>query len=232
MNQYTKFFLKTHFIELILSIPKTVYFNFKVLPIKNAIKLPYIVSYHVRLRGVNKKTFLTMTDNLTTFSMRIGFGDSVTARRESSRSLICIESGGVVKVGKNLGLSQGCVLYVNNATLALGDKFRCNYSTTIDCSDSNIEIGDNVVLGWNTTIKNNDGHYIIENGRDSIISKKIIIEDHVWLCANSTVLKGTCIKKDSVLAYGALLTKTIDQENILYGGVPARMIKNNINWRE
>lgn len=121
---------------------------------------------------------------------------------------------------------------MNNATLALGDKFRCNYSTTIDCSDSNIEIGDNVVLGWNTTIKNNDGHYIIENGKDSTISKKIIIEDHVWLCANSTVLKGTCVKKDSVLAYGALLTKTIDQENILYGGIPAKMIKNNINWRE
>lgn len=63
---------------------------------------------------------------------------------------------------------------MNNATLALGDKFRCNYSTTIDCSDSNIEIGDNVVLGWNTTIKNNDGHYIIENGKDSTISKKLL----------------------------------------------------------
>lgn len=45
-------------------------------------------------------------------------------------------------------------------------------------------------------------------------------------------IKGNMCQKDSVLAYGALLTKTIDQENILYGGVPAKMIKNNINWRE
>lgn len=62
----------------------------------------------------------------------------------------------------------------------LGDKFRCNYSTTIDCSDADIKIGNNVVLGWNVTIKNNDGHYVVENGKDSIISKKIIIKDHVY----------------------------------------------------
>ena len=117
-------------------------------------------------------------------------------------------SGGVIQVGKNLGLSQGCVICVNNAKLILGNKFRCNYSTTIDCSDADIEIGNDVVLGWNVTIKNNDGHYVVENGKDSIISK------------------------NSVVAYGALVTNTIDRENVLYGGVPAKMIKENISWRE
>lgn len=121
---------------------------------------------------------------------------------------------------------------IKNARLILGDKFRCNYSTTIDCSDADIKIGNNVVLGWNVTIKNNDGHYVVENGKDSIISKKIIIKDHVWVCAYATVLKGVCIKKNSVVAYGALLTNTIDKENVLYGGVPAKMIKENISWRE
>lgn len=31
----------------------------------------------------------------------------------------------------------------------LGDHFRCNYSTTIDCTDENIVFGNDVVLGWN-----------------------------------------------------------------------------------
>ena len=52
------------------------------------------------------------------------------------------------------------------------------------------------------------------------------------VCAYATVLKGVCIKKNSVVAYGALLTNTIDKENVLYGGVPAKMIKENISWRE
>ena len=87
-------------------------------------------------------------------------------------------------------------------------------------------------MGWNVTIKNNDGHYVVENGKDSIISKKIIIKDHVWVCAYATLLKGVCIQKNSVVAYGALLTNTIDKENVLYGGVPAKIIKEKITWRE
>ena len=82
-------------------------------------------------------------------------------------------------------------------------------------------------MGWNVTIKNNDGHHVVENGKDSIISKKIVIKDHVWVCAYSTF-----IQKNSVVAYGALVTNTIDRENVLYGGVPAKMIKENISWRE
>ena len=94
MNQYSKKFLKTHLVEIIISIPKTIYFNFKVLPISQAIKFPYIVSYHVKLSGINRKTFLTNDKDLSTCSMRIGFGDSITSRRESPKSLLCVERGG------------------------------------------------------------------------------------------------------------------------------------------
>lgn len=51
MNDYTKHFIKENIIEIFLSIPKTILFNFKVLPLKNAIKMPFIVSYHVRMGG-------------------------------------------------------------------------------------------------------------------------------------------------------------------------------------
>lgn len=232
MNEYSKKFLRTHLVEIIMSIPKTIYFNFKVLPVRQAIKLPYVVSFRVKLSGINRKNFLTNAKKLSTGSMRIGFGDSITSRRESPKSLLCVKCGGMIQVGKNLGLSQGCVICVNNAKLVIGNKFRCNYSTTIDCSDTDIEIGNNVVFGWNVTIKNSDGHYVLENGKDSIISKKIVIKDHVWICAYSTLLKGTCIQNNSVVAYGALVTNTIDREGVLYGGVPAKIIKENINWKE
>ena len=65
-----------------------------------------------------------------------------------------------------------------------------------------------------------------------LFQKKIVIKDHVWVCAYSTLLKGTLIQKNSVFAYGALVKNTIDRENVLYGGVPAKMIKENISWRE
>lgn len=232
MNEYTKRFLKENFLEILLSIPKTVAFNFKVLPFKSALKMPFVVSYHVNWGGVNSKNFIVKKDNLSTASMRIGFGDSATSRRESKKSLIQISNGGKIILKGTVGLSQGVILIANHATLTLGNHFRCNYSTTIDCSNEDITFGDEVVCGWNVTIKNSDGHTIIKNGTEGKMSASIQIGNHVWLCAHSCVLKGVSIGDNCVVAYGSLLTKATNERGVLYGGVPARLIQRNINWKE
>lgn len=51
MNEYTKQFIRENIAEILFSIPKTIFFNFKVLPIKSAIKMPFVVSYHVKMGG-------------------------------------------------------------------------------------------------------------------------------------------------------------------------------------
>lgn len=51
MNEYTKHFIRENIVEILRSIPKTVIFNFKILPVKSAIKMPFIVSYNVKLGG-------------------------------------------------------------------------------------------------------------------------------------------------------------------------------------
>ena len=234
MSSYAVSFLKSHIIEIVLSIPKTVYFNFKVLPLPKAIRMPFIVSKNVRLEGVNRDTFVVndVNGSLTTASMRIGFGESKNARRESPRGLISIGKNGKIVVGSGLGLSQGCVLIANEACLTLGDNFRCNYSTTIDCYGEDITFGNNVVCGWKVTVRNGDGHTVLHQGRSGSITKKISVGDHVWICANATVLKGVNIGKDSVVAYGSILTKTVESEGILYGGIPARVLRENVNWKE
>ena len=232
MGEYTKTFIKSHFCDLLLSVPKTIYFNFKVLPFKNAIKFPFVVSKDVKLQGVNRQSFIVDADKLPTASMRIGFGESLNARRESKRGLISIGKTGKIIVGKELGLSQGCILIANEACITLGNHFRCSYSTTIDCYGEDITIGDDVVCGWNVTIRNGDGHRVVVDGESHKATKKISIGNHVWLCANATVLKGANVGNNSVVAYGSLLTKTEDKENVLYGGTPAKAIRHNINWEE
>ena len=89
MNQYSKKFLKTHLVEIIMSIPKTIYFNFKVLPVSQAIKFPYIVSYHVKLSGINRKTFLTNDKDLSTCSTQSKLlGDSLLDVIESPKPIL------------------------------------------------------------------------------------------------------------------------------------------------
>ncbi|MBR5451678.1 MAG: acyltransferase [Clostridia bacterium] len=225
-------FIISNFAEIIFSIPKTLWFNFKVLPIKKAIKLPCVVSYHIKIKGVNKKNFIFLQENPASFSVRIGFGSSLGARRQSKKGLVSIENGGKIVLCGKTGFSQGVILATNGAEIKFGENFRCNYSSTIDATNDNITFGENVVIGWNVTVRNGDGHKIIENGAQKPTSAPIKIGNHVWLCAESTVLKGVNLGDDSVLGYGALLTKANGEKNTLFAGFPAKPIKTDINWQE
>lgn len=232
MNSYTKQFIKKHILEIVLSIPKTVYFNFKILRWKDACKFPFAVSHYIKLEGVSKKNFIVESKSLTPFSMRIGFGDSASGIRESKKGLIQIGRRGIIRIKGTVGLSQGVVLVSNEGIIELGENFRCNYSTTIDSSQANIIIGKNVVCGWHVTIKNNDGHFIVEKGTMKQQSGDIIIGDHVWLCAESTVLKNVTIDNDSVVAYACVVTKGSGLKGNLYAGQPAKIVRKDINWIE
>lgn len=52
----------------------------------------------------------------------------------------------------------------------------------------------------------------------------VVIEDDVWAGANVTILKGVTIGRGSVIAAGAVVTKSCPPYSII-GGVPARVIR-------
>lgn len=51
-----------------------------------------------------------------------------------------------------------------------------------------------------------------------------MIEDDCWIGANVTILKGVTIGRGSVVAAGAVVTKSCEPYSIV-GGVPAHLIK-------
>ena len=126
----------------------------------------------------------------------------------------------------NFDLFSGCMVTVNpGATLVLGSGY-INYKCNIACFDR-IVIGDNVAIAENVTIRDSDNHYVYEKGYTQ--TSPVIIENHVWVGMNATILKGVTIGSGAVIAAGAVVTKSVP-ENCLVGGVPARVIKRNINW--
>ena len=55
----------------------------------------------------------------------------------------------------------------------------------------------------------------------------MVIEDEVWIGANSVILQGVTVGYGSVVAAGAVVTKDIPKMEI-WGGVPAKKIKDRI----
>lgn len=121
---------------------------------------------------------------------------------------------------------SGCFVSIcPNAKLKLKSGF-INRNGNIRCFNK-IVIGNNCKISEECIISDSDNHKIINNEKPNSIP--IIIEDNVWIGLRSMILKGVTIGKGSIVAGGSVVTKDVPQDSLV-GGVPARVIKENIEW--
>ena len=90
-----------------------------------------------------------------------------------------------------------------------------------------VDIGEGFTCGRDVIIRSYDGHVIDEP--DYRISAPIKIGKHVWVGQGATILKGVEIGDGAIIAAGALVTKDVPSRTIV-GGVPAKVIKENVKW--
>ena len=83
-----------------------------------------------------------------------------------------------------------------------------------------VYIGDNVMIGPNTTITT-VGHPITPKGRREHLAwaSEITIDNDVWLGTNVTVLPGVTIGNNVVVGAGAIVTKDILDNSLAVGAV-------------
>lgn len=51
------------------------------------------------------------------------------------------------------------------------------------------------------------------------------IGKNVWICDNVCILPGVKIGDNCIIAAGSVVTKSFEEEGLLIGGVPAKVIK-------
>lgn len=116
--------------------------------------------------------------------------------------------------------------------LSVGDDVLIPKGSTFYCTNAELIIGSKVIFGPKPTIITGDhridliGKYIIDVTDDEKLPDQdapVIIEDDVWCGANVTILKGVTIGRGSVVAAGAVVTKSFPPYSII-GGVPAKLI--------
>ena len=126
-------------------------------------------------------------------------------------------------VGEKVWIAKRfCFDYGKN--IFIGNNFTANFNLTI-LDINEVHIGDNVMIGPNTTITT-VGHPLSPKKRRQHLGQasEIRIGNDVWLGANVTVLPGVTIGNNVVVGAGAVVTKDIP-DNSLAVGVPARVIK-------
>jgi acetyltransferase-like isoleucine patch superfamily enzyme len=142
-------------------------------------------------------------------------------------TLLVLREHATLQVNGTFAIYSGARIYVNEyATLSLGSGY-VNTDLNLSCFEK-IEIGHDVAISENVTIRDSDNHEILNDNHQP--TKPIKIGNHVWIGTSVTVLKGVTIGDGSIIAAGSLVNRDIPA-NSLAGGVPAKVLKTNIEWK-
>ena len=119
---------------------------------------------------------------------------------------------------------------IENGRIEIGND--CGFSSTVLSSRSLIRIGNYVKIGGNVRIFDHDYHStnylerrVKKMDSQNCRTKKVIIEDDVFIGTNVIILKGTFIGARSVLSAGSIINGQIIPPDSLVAGNPAQIIK-------
>jgi acetyltransferase-like isoleucine patch superfamily enzyme len=147
---------------------------------------------------------------------------------------------GAVVFGRHVSVYGGCSFSIGiNGTCSVGDFTLLNGALVM--AEERIEIGSHCLVSWNVGIADSDFHPLApaqriidahalapffkdRPPRPEIRTAAVIISDNVWIGMNAVILKGVTIGENSVVAAGAVVTKSVPP-NVIVAGNPAIITK-------
>lgn len=210
-----------------LNIVKTLYVNFYYFPFSTALKFPIFIYRNVKLSRIAGK--ITINTSIRSGLLAIGKRNIGTLDHKNVRSIWEVR-GEVILDGK-ASLGSGCKISVaSNAILRFGDNFSISGNSSLVCQ-KDISFGNDCLLSWDILIMDSDFHKILNmQGKTVNAPSPIRIGNHVWIGCRSTILKGVQVADHSVIAAGAVITKTLPDAHSIYGGNNLKL-KSDIDWK-
>ncbi len=205
----------------------TIYFNFRMLPFGQAIKLPIDIYHSVRFESLKGRVVINTPHIYRGVIKFGGRGSDMFAR---TQSVIHIE--GTLKLGKGCEIGAGVsTIVLKNGVLDMSDNVRIGALSKIYCEEL-VKIGEQVDLSWESQIFDTNFHYI-ENLCDKSIDKRsspVTIGSNNWFGNRVTIMKGCVIGNNMIVASNSLCNR--DYSNIaeysLLAGTPAKLIKSGV----
>ncbi len=122
----------------------------------------------------------------------------------------------------------------DHCSIIIGAKSYINGVTILNCGEENtmINIGSDCLFANNIRMQTSDNHSIIDINtlKRTNIAGDIKIGDYCWICDDVKILNNVDIGSNCVIATMALVTNLKTHNNCILGGIPARIIRENITW--
>ena len=207
---------------------RTVYFCFRTMPFRTALKLPVFIYGRHRLFGLNGKVEFTGTP-VTTGMVKIGINrDSFTLFDHSGFIQLGSASAKIIFEGPAV-ISVNAKIRVVSGTLTMGKYSRIQASSKIVCNGSYIKIGNYSGITHECVVMNSGFHHIYNVNTRSLkrATRPIVIGDYCWIGNRSSVTAGAVLKDHTIVCSNSLVNRDYSKAEgdfPLLGGAPAKVI--------
>ena len=144
-----------------------------------------------------------------------------------SSVIINTSHGGTVAISKNCKIMESVILATYGGRISIGNNCSINPFCVI-YGHGGLDIGNNVSIATHTVIVPANHKYEnpdIPIRNQGLTKKGISIKDDVWIGASVKILDGVTIGSRVIVAAGAVVVNDLEG-NAIYGGTPAKKIKN------
>jgi len=205
---------------------KTLYFNFRSMPVAQAIHLPVYIYTHTQFQTLSGK--VEIKGALRRGMIKIG------KREDRGQGITIIRNHGVIRLGDGVSIMQGCDIYVAQAgVLEIGNSARVRENVFIYVS-SLVSIGAFTGIAYQTTISDDDFHFVLDSNTGEVSDTKspIIIGSRNWIGSRTVIKKGTITPDNIIVASSYTLLDRDYRESVpeysAIGGIPARVLRKNL----
>lgn len=125
--------------------------------------------------------------------------------------------------GVQISLSPSSILIIGGKDKESDSGITCD---TLIMVKKRIEIGKDFLCAWNVFISDSDWHQIGTQRSQN----DVLLGDHVWVANSCSILKGSQIGNNSIIASHSKVINKQFNDNTMIAGTPANVVKSSITW--
>ena len=130
-------------------------------------------------------------------------------------------------------LHNAC-LYIENdgGTINIGWKsLICGPCQLAVIEGTKIDIGKECLFSSDTEIRTGDSHSVLSlDGVRINQSQDVVLGNHTWIGHRAMLLKGSKTANNTTVSTGAIVTKEFNEAHVVLAGVPAKVVKRDVDW--
>ena len=213
-----------------LNVLKTLWFNFRTLPFRQAVRLPVWIYGRVSFVSLCGRVEIR-AERISPAMIHLGFPEDMYFNPKYGG--VIYNDGELIFDGKLIAACGYNFRTYPGGRIHFGQEIKIGDRANFISRSAGIRIGDHTRIAFETVVMDSGFHFIRELGSPLVhsVESEVILGKYNWISNRTVVGKGTRTPDNLIVASGSLLNKDYTAsvpEYSLVGGTPAKLIKTGV----